>query len=205
MSIKYAVLGLIAEEPRHGYAVRAAFEERLGDFWELNYGQVYQVLTALQQESLITGTDEQVGRRPRRTVYAISAKGRDALRAWLAKPPSATKPFRDDFYVRLLFITEDSGTLLSEILTRRANACERRVAELLDQRRMQDRTSPEKVARWLFTEAAVLHAEADLKAAALCRRVLMETLAGASASATVTTSRPKPEGADRSRKLRARG
>jgi DNA-binding PadR family transcriptional regulator len=172
MSIKYAVLGLIAEEPRHGYAVRAVFEERLGDFWELNYGQVYQVLTALEQEGLIAGTDEQVGRRPRRTVYAISAKGRDALRGWLAQPPSAAKPFRDDFYVRLLFVKEDGGDLLSQMLKARADTCDRRVAELLDQRHMQERTSPEKIARWLFTEAAIMHAEVDVKAAALCRQML---------------------------------
>ena len=48
MSIKHAVLGLLAETPRHGYAVRTAFEECLGDFWELNYGQIYQVLAALE-------------------------------------------------------------------------------------------------------------------------------------------------------------
>ena len=73
MSIKHAILGLIAEEARHGYAVRTAFEERLGDFWELNYGQVYQVLTTLEREALITGCDERVGRRPvRRTIVIRS-------------------------------------------------------------------------------------------------------------------------------------
>ena len=171
MSIKYAVLGLIAEEPRHGYAVRAAFEHRLGDFWELNYGQVYQVLTTLEQEGFICGSHQQVGRRPPRTVYAITAKGRDALRAWLARPLSA-KPFRDDFYVRLLFLNEDSGVSVPDLLRARLDACERRLAELLDQRDVQDRKNSETRARWLFAQAAVMHAEVDLRAAELCHEVL---------------------------------
>lgn len=196
MSIKYAVLGLIAEEPRHGYAVRAAFEERLGDFWELNYGQIYQVLASLEQEGLITGTEEQIGRRPRRTVYAISAKGRDALRAWLVQPLSAARPFRDDFYVRLVFIKNDRETL-SRLLKARTDACERRMAELLDQRRMQERTTPEKIARWLFTEAAIMRAEADFKAAGLCQKVLVEAL-------PLSSEQARPQEKERSRQARGR-
>lgn len=196
MSIKYAVLGLIAEEPRHGYAVRAAFEERLGDFWELNYGQIYQVLASLEQEGLITGTEEQIGRRPRRTVYAVSAKGRDALRAWLVQPLSAARPFRDDFYVRLLFINQDRETL-SRLLKARTDACERRMAELLDQRRMQERTTPEKIARWLFTEAAIMRAEADFKAAGLCQKVLAEAL-------PLSSGQTRPQEKERSRQARGR-
>ena len=205
MSIKYAVLGLIAEEPRHGYAVRAAFEERLGDFWELNYGQVYQVLTTLEREGLIVGTDERFGKRPPRTVYAISAKGRAALRTWLAQPPSAARPFRDDFYVRLLFIKgEEDRTLLAQLLKARTDACERRAAELLDQRHALQPTSPEGIARWLFMEASILHAEADLKAAALCHKVFSEATTARSAAAIGVSGSSRHDGAEQSRKVRAR-
>jgi DNA-binding PadR family transcriptional regulator len=69
MSIKYAMLGLLAEQPNHGYAIHAAFEERLGDFWELNYGQVYQVLHLLEGEGLIAGQSQRRGKRPRRRVH----------------------------------------------------------------------------------------------------------------------------------------
>ena len=173
MSIKYAVLGLIAEEPRHGYAVRAAFEERLGDFWELNYGQIYQVLAALELEGLITGTGEQVGRRPPRTVYTISAKGRDALRRWLELPLTSAKPFRDDFYVRLLFVTDPRD--LDALLKARVGACERRLAEVIAQQRFLNESSPTEPARRLFAAATILHAEADAKAAAMCQTLFAST------------------------------
>ena len=115
MSIKYAVLGLIAEEPRHGYAVRAAFEERLGDFWQLNYGQVYQVLATLEAQGFIASHDEQIARRPTRRVYSITARGRGVLQRWLEHPRLASaKPFRDDFYARLLFINTAQRSMFSD-------------------------------------------------------------------------------------------
>jgi DNA-binding PadR family transcriptional regulator len=172
MSIKYAVLGLIAEEPRHGYAVRAEFEARLGDFWELNYGQVYQVLTALEQEGLIVGSDERVGRRPTRKVYAISAKGREALRRWLEQPLSRKQPFRDEFYVRLLFAGQADPKLVPRMVETQIKRCNERLAELLDQPGREGLGEPADPQR-LFRQAAILHAEADLKALALCREVLI--------------------------------
>jgi len=175
MSIKFAVLGLIAEEPRHGYAVRAEFEARLGDFWELNYGQVYQVLTALEQEGLIAGSDERVGRRPTRTVYTVSPKGREALRRWLEQPLSRKQPFRDEFYVRLLFAGQADPKLVPVMLEAQMRRCNERLAELLDQR--DTHASPADPQR-LFRQAAILHAEADLKALTLCRDALAATGAG---------------------------
>src|SRR6266404_9797793 len=86
MSIKYAILGLLAERPSHGYAVHASFEARLSDFWELNYGQVYQVLGLLEREGLIAGEDDRVGKRPPKKVYSVTSRGRIALRNWLRAP-----------------------------------------------------------------------------------------------------------------------
>ena len=193
MSIKYAVLGLIAEEPRHGYAVRAAFEERLGDFWQLNYGQVYQVLGILESQGFIVSRDEQIAKRPTRRVYSISPKGRAALQRWLEHPRVTTaKPFRDDFYARLLFLDQHDGDVLARLLKAQKDACEQRLAELVDQRQQQERTTREKTARWLFTEAAILRAEADLKAAELCQVVLAGTTAASAAAAERPTEHDRP-------------
>ena len=170
MSIKHAVLGLIAEEPRHGYAVRAAFEERLGDFWELNYGQVYQVLTVLEQEGLIVGADERIGKRPPRTVYSITAKGRQALRRWLEHPISRKQPFRDEFYVRLLFASQADPKLIADMLTRQIRRCRERIAELAE--REGDGPAVPTDIHAFFRKAAILHAEADLEALTICQNVL---------------------------------
>jgi len=169
MSIKYAVLGLISEEPRHGYAVRAAFEERLGDFWELNYGQVYQVLTGLEREGLITGSDERIGRRPIRRIFAITAKGRDELRRWLLKPTARRRPFRDDFYVRLLFAMESGVEFVRDMTNEEIRSCREHLAMLMDQAKMIENVGCGARARQFFTRAAILHSEAALEALKHCQ------------------------------------
>ena len=172
MSIKYAVLGLIAEEPRHGYAVRAAFEERLGDFWELNYGQIYQVLSALEADGLIAGSDERVGRRPTRRIFAATAQGRVELRRWIEQPLSRRTHYRDEFYVRLLFVSQYEPALLETMLSNQIKRGETHLRGLIDQRGPATHDSAEATARYLFREAAILHAESDLQALHLCQSML---------------------------------
>jgi DNA-binding PadR family transcriptional regulator len=175
MSIKYAVLGLLRERSMHGYAVRAAFEERLGDLWDLNYGQVYQVLTALEQEGFIGGTEERVGRRPTRRVFTISAKGRDALRNWLVHP-FVLRPFRDEFYVRLLFTDDIDRDLVRDLINRQIRDSREYLASLMDRRGSFDKRpmgNRDTKARRLFADAAILHAKADVEALELCQARLL--------------------------------
>ena len=45
MSIKHAILGLLADRPLHGYELKAAYESELVPATQLNYGQVYTTQT----------------------------------------------------------------------------------------------------------------------------------------------------------------
>jgi len=47
MSERHALLALLGEGPKHGFRLRQEFEERTGDFWPLNAGQVYTTLQRL--------------------------------------------------------------------------------------------------------------------------------------------------------------
>ena len=194
MSIKYAVLGLLAESPLHGYAVHSQFEERLSDFWELNYGQVYQVLTLLEREEFVAARDERVGKRPTRKVYAVTAKGRAALSAWIARRIERRRPFRDDFYVRLLFVDKEDPARMRELVDAELANCRERLAELVDRRDRYARTGAVSLASRLFAKAAVLHAEADLEALRECRVALTrcEEAATTSRDAKVETTSLAP-------------
>jgi DNA-binding PadR family transcriptional regulator len=69
--LKFALLKLVAEMPRHGYDLMRAFREK---GWGAGAGSVYPILSALEAAGLIVGRDE----GDRRT-YEISDKGRRLL------------------------------------------------------------------------------------------------------------------------------
>src|SRR5437667_105008 len=84
VSLKYGVLGLLAEEPLHGYEVKNRFEAMLGGTWEVNIGQVYTTLQRLERDGLV----RPVGSRGDRgkLLYELLESGRTALNAWLSAP-----------------------------------------------------------------------------------------------------------------------
>ncbi|MGH7856156.1 MAG: PadR family transcriptional regulator, partial [Candidatus Binatia bacterium] len=63
MSVKYALLGILAEKERHGYDLKEAFEERVGEFWALNFGQIYSTLDRLEADGMVEWRAEPQERR----------------------------------------------------------------------------------------------------------------------------------------------
>jgi DNA-binding PadR family transcriptional regulator len=105
MSIKYAVLGLLAEQPMHGYRLKDAFDERVGGLWGLTTGQIYQTLKQLERDGMLEARGERVGNRPARRIYSVTAPGARALQAWLDETPAPwSRPFRAELLIRLLFL-----------------------------------------------------------------------------------------------------
>lgn len=108
-TVHYALLGLISGRPQgaHGYQLKTEFDALYGDFWSLNYGQLYRTLDRLERAGLIEGSDEVQARRPNRRIYRITSSGRQTLDDWLLLPPTNDpKPLRDDLSVKLLFLTD---------------------------------------------------------------------------------------------------
>ena len=72
--LKYVILELVAEKPRHGYDVIRALEERSGGFYAPSPGAVYPTLQMLEDMGCVTGTEGD-GKR----VYQITDEGRRFL------------------------------------------------------------------------------------------------------------------------------
>lgn len=107
MSLRFALLGLIADESASGYELTRKFEGSLQHYaWHAKHSQIYPELSKLAGDGLIEVAEE--GARGRRT-YAITEAGRAALRAWLLSPPEAGG-VRNEFVLRLFLLpTLDSG------------------------------------------------------------------------------------------------
>jgi len=70
--VRAAVLLLLAEEPRNGYALMQEIEERSEGVWRPSPGSIYPVLSQLEDEGLVEATKEGSGR-----VFALTDTGRE--------------------------------------------------------------------------------------------------------------------------------
>lgn len=138
---EYAILGLLVEQPRHGYALSRQFAPGtdLRQVVRLEMSQLYAILKKLEALGLITAQDgapsaedgapapttqstqaehgvaSGAGARTRRIYHPTSA-GRAAFEAWLAEPVDRPRDLRLMFLLKLFFALhrtpEDVAALL---------------------------------------------------------------------------------------------
>jgi DNA-binding PadR family transcriptional regulator len=176
VSVKYALLGILSEKERHGYDLKAAFDERVGEFWSLNYGQIYTTLDRLEREALVEFRAEPQEKRPDRKVYRITSKGRVELERWLSRPVARARALRDELFVKLVFLDRgDAGAILEliqrqkEVYLAHMKRLTQRKFELSKRRDRDDHLVTE-----LLMDAALFHAEADVRWLAQCEEKLRE-------------------------------
>jgi DNA-binding PadR family transcriptional regulator len=81
-----AVLSCLAERPMHPYEIASTLRERGKEASiKINYGSLYTVVESLLRRGLIEERETvRQGRRPERTIYAITGAGRAEHDDWLA-------------------------------------------------------------------------------------------------------------------------
>lgn len=80
MSLRHALLDLLADEPMSGYDLTRLFSVSLANVWPAQHSQIYPELARLTADGLIA----QTGEGPRgRKVYQTTPAGQEELRTWL--------------------------------------------------------------------------------------------------------------------------
>lgn len=100
MSLRHALLGLLAERPGSGYELTKRFELAPGNVWSASHSQIYPELRRMAGDDLVTAGDE--GPRGRRE-YEITTTGFDELHRWLASP-LPERSARDELALRVFFL-----------------------------------------------------------------------------------------------------
>jgi len=137
--LRYAVLGVVSRNQHgvHGWVLKTQCERMLGEFWQLNFGEVYRVLDSLCAESLIEQIVPEVGSN--RKVYRITQKGRRSLDDFiLTAPTDVPRPLRQELAVKLLFAAaEQLGDLLQLIDCQRKTYMEELIRLTIQRRRLR--------------------------------------------------------------------
>jgi DNA-binding PadR family transcriptional regulator len=86
VSLKYAILSLLAHEPLSGYELMKLFDGSVGYFWHASHPQIYKELARLELNGDVTHRSVEQRGRPTKKIYSLSETGRRALLAWLRVP-----------------------------------------------------------------------------------------------------------------------
>lgn len=115
---EWAVLGLLAEGPAHGFALAKHLQPdgSVGRVWSLRTPLVYRAIQNLTQKGLVEIQGEErseVG--PQRRLIAITRRGRDLVEGWLEEPVAHTRDVRSALMLKLAladYLGRDTGQLL---------------------------------------------------------------------------------------------
>ena len=100
MSLRYALLGALADSPRTGYALLKHFEQSLAYAWPASHSQIYPELARLLEAGLIEQAE--TGARGSKT-YAITKEGLEDVRRWL-RETEPDRRVRNEAALRTFFL-----------------------------------------------------------------------------------------------------
>lgn len=159
--VQYAILALLAQEPRHGYELHDLFRTLLGEPWDLNTGQVYSSIERLARDGLVVEARVEKSGGPDKRLWALAEPGRTELETWLASAVRRDYRLRDELHLKIVLAV---FTLVGN--PRVALQAQRRelfqdLHDLTARRNAADPTR--ELARILLLDSAIMHTEAELR------------------------------------------
>ena len=162
MSVRNAILGLLAHHPRHGYELKTAFEAITGGShaWDVKPAQIYTTLSRLEEGGLVAQKAVEQEGGPEKRIYDITQAGRVELERWFGQSVAGDHQ-RDEFYLKLMLALSTSSVDPYQVIqVQRA-----RLYQDLHQVTLQRRLLNPKVelAPIFLMDKVVMHLEADLR------------------------------------------
>jgi DNA-binding PadR family transcriptional regulator len=131
----FIVLGLLELSGEASpYALKQLVAGSVGHFWTLHHAQLYTETERLAGAGYVTETREEGGRR--RKLYALTARGREALERWRRAPTDEVAEIREPALLKLFFGADPAELAASQLPAHRR--------QLEEYERIRD-TMPESV------------------------------------------------------------
>ena len=120
----------------------------VGNFWSLQHAQLYTEPERLAKAGYLTEKREKGGRRRKR--YALTERGRRALREWRSEPTDELSELRDPGLLKLFF-----GADPAELAAVQLEAHKRKLREYEELRASDPGTGPR--GPWVALDAGIAH------------------------------------------------
>lgn len=117
LSPEYALLGLLASRPAHGYELHHKLSSDLEQVWRLSLSQVYNILNRLESQDFIEGELEAQEKLPARRRYSLTPAGKVHFERWLLTPTRTSgRAIRVEFTTRLYFARAHSLKMAVDLI-----------------------------------------------------------------------------------------
>ena len=158
MSVRHALLALLSEGPKYGLQLREEFEERTGEVWPLNVGQVYTTLQRLERDGLVVSDGR--GEDGPQKGFRITPEGAEELAGWLRTPPDLSSPPRDELVIKVLIALRVPGFDVHEVM----QAHRRYLVELMQEwTRLKEYTADRDLGFALVVDAELFRLESVIR------------------------------------------
>ena len=150
-TLEYILLGLIRDEPGHGYALfeRIKNSKDLSLIWQVKRSKLYYLLEKSEKAGYLSSVTSSQGPYPDRKVYRITEVGRDALDEWLHAPVRSSRFVRLAFLSKLYFLIQEENDSAKELIDQQVEICNRWLKNL--QKQSQTASPGEFVSSQIFT------------------------------------------------------
>jgi PadR family transcriptional regulator AphA len=102
MSLRFALLGLLAVQPASGYDLKRAINRSTYFIWNATGPQIYNTLNNLREDGFITSKSKPQKGKPDKHIHTITPQGRAALKDFMEEPIRAAVT-RDEVLLRIFF------------------------------------------------------------------------------------------------------
>lgn len=125
LTIEYALLGLLQKQPMHGYQLYQELTAPKGLWliWRIKQGQLYALLSKLEEYGYLTATLELQDTRPPRKIFQLTASGQAVLQQWLTTPVARPRQMRQEFLAKLFFAQQAGSTATSALFAVQRTLC----------------------------------------------------------------------------------
>ena len=124
-TLEYILLGLIREEPAHGYALYEKLRStaELSLIWQVKRSKLYYLLDKSETEGYLNSRTSSQGPYPDRKVYQITQRGLEILEEWLHSPVKSSRYVRLAFLSKLYFLIREDKKNAEELIEKQLEIC----------------------------------------------------------------------------------
>ena len=125
-TLEYILLGLILEEPAHGYALYEKLRStaELSLIWQVKRSKLYYLLDKLETDELLVSSITSQSPYPDRKVYQITTQGIEILEKWMYSPVLSSRYVRLAFLSKLFFVLRQNREQAADLITKQIEVCQ---------------------------------------------------------------------------------